>query len=83
MAKHDKKTTTGRSKHVDIHYKFVTEYIEDGITEVIFVKSADNDSDIMTKNLGSDLHSKHECKMISIKIFCVQNGNFSSGVSFG
>jgi hypothetical protein len=60
-------TTTGRSKHVDIRYKFVTEYIEDGIIKVIFVKSADNDSDIMTKNLGSELHSKHAGKMISMK----------------
>ena len=60
-------TTTGCSKHVDIRYKFVTEYIEDGIIKVIFVKSADNDSDIMTKNLGSELHSKHAGKMISMK----------------
>ncbi len=55
------------SKHVDICYKFVTEYIEDGIIKVIFVKSVDNDSDIMTKNLGSELHSKHAGKMISMK----------------
>ncbi len=60
-------TTTGCSKHVDIYYKFVTEYIEDEIIKVIFVKSAYNDSDIMSKNLGSELHSKHGSKMISMK----------------
>ncbi len=66
---HEKKniTTTGHSKPVDIHYKFVTEHIEDGIIKVIFVKSADNDSDIMTKNLGSELYSKHASEMISMK----------------
>ncbi len=60
-------TTTGRSKHVDIHYKFVTEYIKDGIIMVMFTKSADNDSDMMAKNLGSGLHFKHAGKMISLK----------------
>ena len=60
-------TTTGRSKHVDICYKFVTEYIEDGIIKIIFVKTADNDNDIMAKNLGSELHFKHAGKMISMK----------------
>ncbi len=33
-------TTTGCFKHVDIHCKFVTEYIEDGIIKVIFVNTA-------------------------------------------
>ncbi len=54
-------TATGCSKYVDICYKFVTDYIEDGIKKVIFVKSADNDSDIGTKNLASELHSKYAC----------------------
>ena len=56
-------TTTGSIKHVVIHYKFVTEYDEGGIIKFIFVKSADNDSDIMTKNLWLELHSKHASKM--------------------
>ncbi len=60
-------TTTGHYKLVDIHYKFVTECIEDGIIKVIFVKSADNDSYVMTKNIGSELHSKHAGMMTSMK----------------
>jgi hypothetical protein len=60
-------TTTGCSKHVDMCYKFVTEYIEDGIIKVIFVELADNDSGIMTINIGSEFHSKHGSKMISKK----------------
>ncbi len=75
-------TTTGHSKHVDIHYEFVTEYIEDGIIKVIFVKSADDDSDIMTKNLGSELHSKHAGKMINERTF-VTNETFCSGIGIG
>ena len=36
-------------EHVDIRYEYVNEYVEDGIVKVVF-KSADNDSDILTKN---------------------------------
>ncbi len=39
---------------MDIFYKFVTEYIEDEIIKVDFVKLADNDSDIMTKILDQN-----------------------------
>jgi hypothetical protein len=52
-------TTTSRTKHVDIRYKFVNEYVEDGIIKIIFVRSQNNTSDIMTKNLGGDLYTKH------------------------
>ncbi len=41
-------TTNRCSKHVDICYKFVTEYVNDVIIKVILVKSADKYSDIMT-----------------------------------
>ena len=60
-------TTSGCTKHVDIYYKFVTEYVEVGIIKIIFVKSSDNYSDIMTKNLRSDIHSKHAGKMVSAR----------------
>jgi hypothetical protein len=38
-----------------------------GVLKIIFVKSADNDSDIMTKNLGADLHSKHSNKLFKAR----------------
>lgn len=60
-------TTSNRTKHVDIRTKYVNEYVEDGILKIIFVKSEDNDSDIMTKNLGGDLYSKHSKKLIKNK----------------
>ena len=60
-------TTTSRTKHVDIRSKYVREYAEDGIIKIVFVKSEDNDSDIMTKNCQSDLHSKHSMKLITEK----------------
>ena len=60
-------TTTSNTKHVDIRTKFVIKYQEDKVIKIVFVKSEDNDSDIMTKNLGSLLPSKHSAKMITKK----------------
>ena len=51
------------TKHVDIRYKYVNEYLEDGTVKIIFVKSAENDSDILTKNLSAELHNKHSRNM--------------------
>ena len=48
-------TTTSCTKHVDIRYKYVNEYVKDGIVKIIFVKSAENDSN---KNLSTELHKK-------------------------
>ena len=45
----------------------MNEYCEDGVLKIIFVKSADNDSNIMTKKLGGDLHSKHSNKLIKAR----------------
>ena len=47
-------TTSQRTKHVDVRYHFVREYIEDGMIKIIFVKSKDNDADIFTKNLDGE-----------------------------
>ena len=51
-------TTTCHTKHVDIWYKYVNEYVEDEIVKIIFVKSAENDSYILTKNLSAELPEK-------------------------
>ncbi len=53
-------TSTGCSKHVDICYKFVTEYVEDGIIKVTFIKTVDNGSDIMTKNLKAKVRMAYQ-----------------------
>ena len=43
-------TTTFHTKHMDIWYKYVNENVEDGVVKIVFVESADNDSDILAKN---------------------------------
>ena len=55
-----KNATTGNcTKHVDTRYHFVWEYIEKGIVKIVFVRSEDNKTDLMTKNLGNELYAKH------------------------
>ena len=39
-----------RTKHVDLRAHFVRDMIKDQVIKINFVKSAENDSDIMTKN---------------------------------
>ena len=62
MAK--KATTSNKTKHVDTRYHFVREYIERGEIVIEFVRSEENDSDIMTKNLGEEAYWKHADKLI-------------------
>ena len=57
-------TTTYHTNHVDIWYKCVNEYVEDGVVKMIFVKSAKNDSNILTKSLSMELYKKHLKKMV-------------------
>src|SRR5687767_2153975 len=45
-----KSSTSQRTKHVDVKYHFVREFVVDGEVKVIFVQSEDNIADIFTKN---------------------------------
>ena len=56
-------TTFCHTKDVDIRYKYVNEYVEDRVVKIVFVKSDDNDSNILTKNLNAELHVKHSKKV--------------------
>ena len=47
-----KATTNNKTKHVDTRYHFVREYIEKGEVVIKFMRSGENDSDIMTKNMS-------------------------------
>ena len=52
-------TTSPRTKHVDIRYRFVNEMVQDEFIKIIFVKSEDNVSDGFTKNVNGDLYESH------------------------
>ena len=57
-------TTSQRTRHIDIRYKWVAEFIEAGDIDAVFVKTADNDADIFTKNTSRVIHDKHVEKMM-------------------
>ena len=42
--------TTSCTKHIDARYKYVGAYVEKRVVKKFFVKSAENDSNILTKN---------------------------------
>ena len=56
-----------RTKHVDIKFHFVREFVEEGFIRIIFVKSEHNTADLFTKNLPSEQHQKHAKVLISEK----------------
>jgi hypothetical protein len=60
-------TVSQRSKHIDVRYHFVREYVHEGFIRIIFVRTKDNDADIFTKNLSGELHDRHASKMVGEK----------------
>ncbi len=57
-------TTTSQSKHVDVRYKFVNKYVDNGIVKIIFIKSKENDTNLFIKNLNGELHATHSSKFV-------------------
>ena len=53
-----------KTKHVDTRLKWFVELVVDNVLKVVFVKSEENDADLFTKNLPSDLHGKHSNKLV-------------------
>ena len=60
-------TTSQHTKHVDIHYHFVCEFVEDGFIRIIFVQTMENTADIFTKNVSRLLHEKHSGESVGTK----------------
>ena len=42
--------------------------MDDGIVKIIFVKSGDNESNILTKNLSAELHYEHSKNVVGEKL---------------
>ena len=53
-----------RTKHVDLRVHFVRDMIKDQVIEINFVKSAENDSDIMTKNQQGQHYMYAKSKLV-------------------
>ena len=57
-------TSGQRTKHIDIRVHYVREYIHDGIIKVEFVRTENNDADILTKNTTEEIFKTHSEKNV-------------------
>jgi hypothetical protein len=55
-----------RTRHMDTDYHYVRENLEEGIINIEFVKSIENDSDIFTKNVSQEIHDKHMKEFLGV-----------------
>ena len=58
------RTTSDRTKHIDIGTSFVKEYQEDRKIIMKFVKSEDSEADIFTKNTINTIFQNHQKKLV-------------------
>ena len=47
-----------QTKHIDIHYHYICQCIEDKSIELMFIEGSNNPADMFTKNLGNIKFSK-------------------------
>ena len=60
------KNYTGKStRHIDVRYNFIRDYVEEGIVKIEFVISVENLADIFTKNTNTDIFENHSSKLLS------------------
>jgi hypothetical protein len=70
-------TPSARTRHADIRQKFTADLQDKGLIKVDFVKSEDNTSDILTKNVSVDLFKYHTQHLIVEKAEVEGNGDKS------
>ena len=58
------RTTSDRTKNIDIRTSFVKEYQEDGKIIIKFVKSEDNKADIFAMNTTNVIFQNHQKKLV-------------------
>ena len=61
------RTTSDRTKHIDIRTSFVKENQEDGKIIIKFVKSEEHEADSFTKNTTNVIFSNHQKKLVRVK----------------
>jgi hypothetical protein len=55
-----------RRHHIDKRYHWVRETSEEGIINIEFVNSIEDDSDILIKNFSQEIYDKHVTKFLGI-----------------
>ena len=55
-----------RTKHVDVRCHCFREHVEQGILKIVFVRTDDNNSDLMTKNSSVQPFERHAFKLVAV-----------------
>jgi hypothetical protein len=55
-----------RMRNIDTNYHYVREKLEEGVINIEFFKSIENDSDIFKKNLSQEIYDKHVTKFLGV-----------------
>jgi hypothetical protein len=66
-------SASSRTKHIDIIYNFVREFVEDKFIKITFVCRDENVLDGFTKNVSGDIYDKH-CKEFIAECKCYFQG---------
>ena len=56
---------SNRTRHIDVRYHFVRNYVEDGFIKIIFVTTDQNLADMFTKNVKGETYNKHHKEIIA------------------
>jgi sugar/nucleoside kinase (ribokinase family) len=48
-----------RTRHIDTRYHFIREHAEDGMINIVIVKTDGNNSDLFRKNIKKDIYEMH------------------------
>ena len=56
--------SSSRTRHMDTRYRYVNELQDDGLIKLEFVRSAQNISDIATKNVTGEIRDAHVGKLV-------------------
>jgi len=48
-----------KTKHIDVRYHFIREFIFEGYIKVVFVRTEKNVTDIFTKNVPQEINKQH------------------------
>ena len=57
-------SSTGRTRHMDIRYKFLRELKEANLIRCVWVPTSENEADIFTKNCSGPVFEKHIVKFV-------------------
>ena len=56
----------GRTKHLDVRYPFIREFVERKALNIQYTESSNQHADILTKPLGPEAFSRHRSFLINL-----------------